>query len=74
MSLATSEAGIQPVDSLLGTKAAEVAYSCDLKNDNPVIVIDGPNVEKLLYYAPGAQRCLNDPERQKRPAKIHSGP
>jgi len=73
MSLATCKTSVQPINRLLGVEAAEVAYSCDLKNDDPIVVVDGPNIEKLLYHAAGAQRCLNDPERQKRPAKIYSG-
>lgn len=73
MSLATREALIEPRNSIAGVEASEIAYSCDLKHNDTIVVVDGSHIEKLLYYASGAKRCFYYPEGHKRPAKIYGG-
>ena len=70
--LLSSEARIQPVDSFLAVEPTEVSNSCDFKDNNTVVVIDGSDIEKRIYHAAGTERCLNDPKGKQGPAKIHS--
>lgn len=70
MKLRPGDAGIQPARDLLIDDASKIAFSSDLKNDHPVVLVERADVAQNRYYLAGGPFCLNDPERHERPTPI----
>lgn len=69
--LKASEPVVQPRGNVLVDHTVEVTAASDLKNNNPVVVVDRADVAKDCYHLAGGPWCLNDPEREQWPAPIN---
>jgi hypothetical protein len=61
---------VQPRSNVAIHDATKIANACNLKNNDPVVVAERADVQKMANDITGGPWCLNDPEREQRATPI----